>query len=410
MAKIRERTRKNGSTYYQIIYWYQGRQGCEKFETEPEAERWLKVLDTVGAVEWLRMLYSVEAATTAITDVPTVHEICTEIIEGLTGIEKGTRTRYKRILVNDIEPFFGADSPCTVFTDLSVPRWVNHLAENVGNAAKTIANKHGVLFQLCKQLARRKLLPENPCQHTKLPRVVGTEMCFLEPDEFAAFLAALPERWRLLVEFLVASGARWGEVTALQVRDIHRTKLTARIHKAWKYTGNTPVLGAPKTKKSTRTINLPDHLVARLPLDGRHPDEWLFALDDGSPVRISYFYKDVWVPTRDALSLAAGDPLNGKKPRIHDLRHSCAAWMLTAGVPVHVVQAHLGHESIKTTVDVYGHLDRHAAASAAAVIGANLAPHQPDPAPTPALAPTPANSGATGVLFFPTPVADGKAA
>ncbi|MGY2061313.1 tyrosine-type recombinase/integrase, partial [Nocardia gipuzkoensis] len=244
-------------------------------------------------MEWLRMLYSPETKPADIVAVPTVHEICTEIIDGLTGIEKGTRNRYKRILVNDIEPFFGANSPCTVITDLTVPKWVNHLAENVGNAAKTIANKHGVLFQLCKALVRRKLLTENPCQHTKLPRVVQTEMAFLEPDEFAALLAALPERWRLLVEFLIASGARWGEVTALQVRDIHRTKLTARINKAWKYTGSQPVLGAPKTKKSTRTINLPDHLVARLPLDGRHPDEWLFALDDGSPVRIWYFYKDV---------------------------------------------------------------------------------------------------------------------
>ncbi|MFI5783434.1 tyrosine-type recombinase/integrase [Nocardia sp. NPDC051570] len=405
MAKIRERTRKNGSTYYQIIYWYQGSQGCEKFDTWPEADRWLKVLDLVSAPEWLRMLYSVDTPAD-ITTAPTVHEICTEIIDGLTGIEKGTRNRYKKILVNDIEPFFGADSPVTVFTDLMIPRWVNHLAENVGNAAKTIANKHGVLFQLCKALVRRKLLTENPCAHTKLPRVVQTEMAFLEPDEFAALLAALPERWRLLVEFLIASGARWGEVTALRVRDIHRSKLTARIHKAWKYTGNKPVLGAPKTKKSTRTINLPAHLVARLPLDGRDLDEWLFALDDGSPVRMWYFYKDVWVPTRDALSLMAGDPLNGKRPRIHDLRHSCAVWMLTAGVPIHVVQAHLGHESIKTTVDVYGHLDRNAAASAAAVIGANLAPRQPDPAPTS----TPGSGGAAEVLFFPTPAADGKAA
>ncbi|MFI5783554.1 hypothetical protein [Nocardia sp. NPDC051570] len=97
------------------------------------------------------------------------------------------------------------------------------------------------------QGSRRKLLTENPCAHTKLPRVVQTEMHFLEPDEFAALPAALPERWRLLVEFLIASGARWGEVTALRVRDINRKNLTARIHKAWKYTGNKPVLGAPKT-------------------------------------------------------------------------------------------------------------------------------------------------------------------
>ena len=41
---------------------------------------------------------------------------------------------------------------------------------------------------------------------------------------------------------------------------------------------------------------------------------------------------------------------------------------LAAGVPIHVVQLRLGHESIKTTVDTYGHLmpDAQAAAAAAA--------------------------------------------
>ena len=32
--------------------------------------------------------------------------------------------------------------------------------------------------------------------------------------------------------------------------------------------------------------------------------------------------------------------------------------MLQAGVPLPVVQDHMGHESITTTVAVYGHLDR----------------------------------------------------
>ncbi|MBF6333247.1 tyrosine-type recombinase/integrase [Nocardia transvalensis] len=91
-----------------------------------------------------------------------------------------------------------------------------------------------------------------------------------------------------------------------------------------------------------------------------------------TPVCISHFYKDVWAPTLGVLSLAEVQPLHGKRPRIHDLRHTCASWMLAAGVPIYVVQAHLGHESIKTTVDTYGHLDRTAAANAAAVIGANL--------------------------------------
>jgi integrase len=46
--------------------------------------------------------------------------------------------------------------------------------------------------------------------------------------------------------------------------------------------------------------------------------------------------------------------------------------MIQAGVPLPVVQAHLGHESITTTVDRYGHLDRTSHEAAAAAIAAAL--------------------------------------
>jgi integrase len=39
--------------------------------------------------------------------------------------------------------------------------------------------------------------------------------------------------------------------------------------------------------------------------------------------------------------------------------------MLTGGVPVTVVSRHLGHESIKITVDVYGDVDEQSAQLAA---------------------------------------------
>jgi integrase len=64
-------------------------------------------------------------------------------------------------------------------------------------------------------------------------------------------------------------------------------------------------------------------------------------------------------------------------PRIHDTRHSHASWLLAAGVPIHVVQIRLGHESITTTVDTYSHLlpdAQIAAAEAAALVFAELSP------------------------------------
>lgn len=43
-------------------------------------------------------------------------------------------------------------------------------------------------------------------------------------------------------------------------------------------------------------------------------------------------------------------------PRIYDLRHTHASWLIQSAVALTAIQRRLGHESIKTTSDVYGHL------------------------------------------------------
>jgi integrase len=41
--------------------------------------------------------------------------------------------------------------------------------------------------------------------------------------------------------------------------------------------------------------------------------------------------------------------------RIHDLRHTCAAWLVSAGVPLTEVRDLLGHTTVKMT-ERYAHL------------------------------------------------------
>ncbi|MGN1411448.1 MAG: tyrosine-type recombinase/integrase [Oscillospiraceae bacterium] len=45
-----------------------------------------------------------------------------------------------------------------------------------------------------------------------------------------------------------------------------------------------------------------------------------------------------------------------KKIRLHDLRHTCATMMLTAGITPKVAQQILGHSEISTTLDTYSHV------------------------------------------------------
>lgn len=42
--------------------------------------------------------------------------------------------------------------------------------------------------------------------------------------------------------------------------------------------------------------------------------------------------------------------------RWHDLRHTCAALSLEVQPNLAMVQARLGHEDIRTTINIYGHL------------------------------------------------------
>ncbi|MEV6868319.1 tyrosine-type recombinase/integrase [Streptosporangium subroseum] len=58
---------------------------------------------------------------------------------------------------------------------------------------------------------------------------------------------------------------------------------------------------------------------------------------------------DIWKPAVKAAKLQPDTTF-------HDLRHTFASTALAAGVPISEVSRWLGHESITTTVDLYGHL------------------------------------------------------
>ena len=88
------------------------------------------------------------------------------------------------------------------------------------------------------------------------------------------------------------------------------------------------------------------------------------------------FSRRVWAPALERTWPSVDENGNAVtpalRPRIHDLRHTGASWMIQAGVPLPVIQQHLGHESIQTTVAVYGHLYRHSMEAASDAIAAAL--------------------------------------
>lgn len=364
MASLRSIERSDGTSAHRVLFRHESRQTCLTFDDLAVAQVFKESIDKLGVARALQ-LHRVERAPRGVADELSVHDWMEHHIAHLTGVDPGTIASYRRYVKNDIDPTLGA-LPLRNLSRDDIARWVQVLEGKF--AAKTVANKHAFLSGALATAVRANKIPANPADGTRLPRGERKEMVFLTREEFAALLATTTDPWKPLVEFLVASGARWSEITALKSGDVDRSESTVRIVRAWKKgEGGGYQLGPPKTKKSRRTINVPAEVLDKLDYTG----EWLFTKPgrgghavDG-PVRGQSFRINVWNP---AVQRAGLEP----RPRIHDLRHTCASWLIQAGVPLPVIQQHLGHESIQTTVDVYGHLDRRSAQAAASAIAAAL--------------------------------------
>lgn len=344
MAYVRDRERKDGTRYHSVYWRENGRQHCLSWNDPAEAERCRDLIDRVGSAKAREIMRIVAEPHRA----QTVAQFLTAHIDGLTGVEKGTTARYRAYVKNDLGAL--GDIPLTALARADVADWITALRTG-GASGKTISNKHGFLAGAFNAAVRDGVLKANPCDGNKLPRWDRAEMTFLTRDEFRIVKNNMSEHYKPLVEFLVASGARWSEATALKPSDIDQTGGTVRISRAWKVAGTSGYeIGVPKTRKSVRTINVPTDLLKRLD----YSQEWLFTTSAKTPVRIHSFQSNIWKPS---LAKAAKAGLT-KTPRVHDLRHTCASWLIQAGRPLPAIQAHLGHESIVTTIGTYGHLDR----------------------------------------------------
>jgi integrase len=77
----------------------------------------------------------------------------------------------------------------------------------------------------------------------------------------------------------------------------------------------------------------------------------VFISRTGLPLHNGDFYTHVWRKLMTAVAAEGVSPF-----RFHDLRHTHVAWLIAGGAPLPHIQARLGHESITTTIDTYGHL------------------------------------------------------
>ena len=81
---------------------------------------------------------------------------------------------------------------------------------------------------------------------------------------------------------------------------------------------------------------------ARRRAEGRDQPRVPQAVDTDEHISRNWFRRSIWAPACEAAGL-------GFNPRVHDLRHAHASWLLAGGADLQVVKERLGHASIVTT-------------------------------------------------------------
>ena len=225
-----------------------------------------------------------------------------------------------------------------------------------GLATQTVLHHHRVLHQAIAQAVTGKLLPTNLMKGVKPPKLVKPELRILKESEIQQLLQAAKDTdFEVAIYLGLHTGLRRSELCGLVWSDVDLKTWTLTVLRTMvSLTGNPAHISEPKSRASRRVVSFWDETAAML------QERWNVVAKTESPLQTQVCARiDGARMVPDSLSkgfkaLVKSCRITGV--RLHDLRHTHASILLCSGVPINVVQARMGHESIQTTIDTYGHL------------------------------------------------------
>jgi len=271
-------------------------------------------------------------------------------------VKPSTLDHYQRVVAVHLVPYFG-ETPLQQISPEMVQGYIAQKKE-ANLTPKTINNTLVPLKEMLKHAVRWSYLRENPALYVERPRVERKEMDFLLPEEIRLVLAQVRPHFYTLVLCAALTGMRRGELLGLQWGDIdwHDDQIRVRRslyfetrrkgkERKWRFV-------TPKSKNSVRAINmsptltlaLKKHKLAQLP----GPHDLVFPNEDGNPMDPDNMVKREFLPALRRAGL--------RQLPFHSLRHSFTALLIAQGENIKYIQSQLGHASVQTTLDRYGHL------------------------------------------------------
>jgi len=228
-----------------------------------------------------------------------------------------------------------------------------------GLSRRTVVGHHKVLRQALGRAVRLRLISRNPCDDATPPSPVAANAKALEESEMTAVLsAAKGTRLYMPIYLALSTGLRKGEILALKWKDIDGDHLT--VNGTVEQAAGHLAIKTPKTKRSRRTMTLPSRAVQELRSHRAAQNQERLLLGTHYQANDLVFPKvdgQIWPPKSfDGQHARAIRNAGIGRVRFHWYRHTHASQLLRMGENVKVVSERLGHASIMTTLDTYGHL------------------------------------------------------
>jgi integrase len=292
-----------------------------------------------------------------IPEVPrlTVKAFLTEWLETTVKPSRAASTyvRYEQVCRLHVVPHIG-----TVKLARLQPLHIQHLYRIQERAGASIRQRElsGVVLQKAlKDAVRLRLIPYNPCSDVQKPRPQRREMSVWNRDQADAFLrAASSDRLYALYVLALGTGMREGELFALEWKDVDFPGAAVTVRRTLEEVGGRVRTKEPKTAKSRRRVDLPRfalnalHEHRKCMLSEGNAAAPVFCDQRGGYLRKSNVARRSFRPLMEC----SGIP----RIRFHDLRHTAATLLLSAGENAKVVSERMGHASVQITLDTYAHV------------------------------------------------------
>ncbi len=320
------------------------RKVSKTFRTLGEARRWRATAQTQAAK-------GVRLAGTAQTLLSAAEALVDGIANGVIRTKAGERYKpsvareYERSLRLHILPTLGG-AKLSKLQRRDVQRLVDELLES-GADPSTIRNALKPLQVIYRRAIEDGDLAVNPCERLWLPAARGRRERIAAPAEAAALIAALRPDDRALWGCAFYAGLRRGDLRALLWTNVDLAGGLIRVERSMTSHGET---GEPKSRAGRRNVPIVAALRALLvehTLVTRRDDGLVFGSAGARPFTPTAVRKRALTAWRRTNL----DPIG-----LHECRHTFASLLIAAGVNAKAITSYLGHASIQTTFDLYGHL------------------------------------------------------